>query len=129
MLQHVPVDLRSAGSRYTSTSETRQCFLFEKFPKFRITVDEDEDDAEVEEGARDFLCSSVSAGVTFAVRMTYPDTIITASPNSCHCLRRWAFQRSKGLCVCMCVCVYVCVCVCVCVCVPASSVGGYTYAR
>ena len=45
-------------------------------------------------------CSSVSAAATFAVRMIYPDTRTTASPNSYHRLRRWAFQRSKGVCVC-----------------------------
>ena len=49
------MDLRSAGSRYTSTSETRQCFLFENFSNFRKVVDEDEVDEEVEEGARDSL--------------------------------------------------------------------------
>ena len=46
-------------------------------------------------------CSSVSAAATFAVRMIYPDTRTTASPNSYHRLRRWAFQRSKGVCVCV----------------------------
>ena len=46
-------------------------------------------------------CSSVSAAATFAIRMIYPDTRTTASPNSYHRLWRWAFQRSKGVCVCV----------------------------
>ena len=54
-------------------------------------------------------CSSVSAAATFAARMIYPDTRTTASPNSYHRLRRWAFQRSKGVCVCVCMCECVCV--------------------
>ena len=62
-------------------------------------------------------CSSVSAAATFAFRMIYPDTRTTALPNSYHRLRRWDFQRSKGVRVLVCVFVhafeYMCVCVCI----------------
>ena len=50
-------------------------------------------------------CSSVSAAATFAVRMIYPDTRTTASPNSYHRRRRWMgfpkVQRCVGVCVCL----------------------------